>query len=80
MRRIGLAIVLSASLTLTSLAAEGQQPGKVYRIGILNLVRSPQLEEVALRRLRELGYVEGRNLVMEWRFSEGNNERFRTAG
>jgi putative tryptophan/tyrosine transport system substrate-binding protein len=34
------------------------------------------VEEAGLRRMRELGYVEGRNLVLEWRFSEGNNERF----
>jgi ABC-type uncharacterized transport system substrate-binding protein len=76
MRRIGLAVVLSASLTLTSLAAEGQQTGKVYRVGILTFQRAPLVEEAGLRKMRELGYVEGRNLVVEWRFSEGNNERF----
>jgi len=76
MRRIGFAVVLAVSLTLTSLAAEGQQTGKVYRVGILTLVRRPLLEEAALRSLRELGYVEGRNIVLEWRSSEGSNERF----
>src|SRR5262245_20571715 len=76
MRRIGLAVVLSASLTLTLLAAEGQETVKVYRVGVLTLARMPPLDEAALRRLRELGYVEGRNLVVEWRFSEGNPERF----
>ena len=76
MRLIGLAIVLAGSLALTSLAAEGQQTGKVYRVGILALVRIPPLEEAAIQRWRELGYVEGRNLVLEWRFSEGRNERF----
>jgi ABC-type uncharacterized transport system substrate-binding protein len=76
MRRIGLAVMLAVSLTLTSLAAEGQQTGKVYRVGILTLVRRPLLEEAALRSLRELGYVEGRNIVLEWRSSEGSNERF----
>jgi putative tryptophan/tyrosine transport system substrate-binding protein len=76
MRRFGLAVMLAVSLTLTSLAAEGQQTGKVYRVGILTLVRRPLLEEAALRSLRELGYVEGRNIVLEWRSSEGSNERF----
>src|SRR5262249_55839439 len=76
MRRIGLAVVLSGSILLAALAAEGQQTEKVYRVGILALVRSPALEEVARRSLRELGYVEGRNLVLEWRFSEGSSERF----
>jgi len=76
MRLIGLAVVLAVGLTLTSLSAEGQQPGKVYRVGILTHQRAPLVEEAGLRRMRELGYVEGRNLVLEWRYSEGNNERF----
>jgi ABC-type uncharacterized transport system substrate-binding protein len=76
MRRIGLAVVLALSLALLPLGVEGQQTGKVYRVGILTLVRRPLLEEAALRSLRELGYVEGRNLVLEWRSSEGSNERF----
>jgi putative ABC transport system substrate-binding protein len=76
MRRIGLAVVLALSLALLPLGVEGQQTGKVYRVGILTLARRPLLEEAALRSLRELGYVEGRNLVLEWRSSEGSNERF----
>jgi putative tryptophan/tyrosine transport system substrate-binding protein len=76
MRVIGLAVVLALSLALLPLGVEGQQTGKVYRVGILTLVRRPLLEEAALRSLRELGYVEGRNLVLEWRSSEGSNERF----
>jgi hypothetical protein len=35
MRRIGLAVVLALGLSLASLAAEGQQAGKVYRIGVI---------------------------------------------
>ena len=76
MRLIGLAVVLAGSILLAALAAEGQQTEKMYRVGVLSVVRRPALEEVAQRSLRELGYVEGRNLVSEWRFSEGSNERF----
>ena len=76
MRLVGLAVVLALSLALLPLGVEGQQTGKVYRVGILTLVRRPLLEEAALRSLRELGYVEGRNLVLEWQSSEGSNERF----
>jgi putative ABC transport system substrate-binding protein len=52
--------------------------GKVYRIGYLS---TPTRESVArglgafLRRLRELGWVEGRNLVIEYRWAEGKVER-----
>jgi putative tryptophan/tyrosine transport system substrate-binding protein len=59
-------------------AAEAQQVGKVYRIGYLS---SPTRESVAhaleafLRALRELGWVEGRNLVIEYRWAEGKVER-----
>src|SRR3989442_13464934 len=76
MRLIGLAVILAVSLFAVPLAAEGQQAGKVWRIGVLSTVRTPPLEEAALKSLRELGYVEGRNLVLEWRFSEGRDERF----
>jgi len=55
-----------------------QQAGKVYRIGYLS---TPTRESVArgvdafLRRLHELGWVEGRNLVIEYRWAEGKVER-----
>src|SRR5262245_13156586 len=55
------------------------QPAKVYRIGVLETVgpdkNAPNME--ALRRaLRERGYVEGTNLVIEYRSAEGHAERF----
>jgi ABC-type uncharacterized transport system substrate-binding protein len=76
MRLIGLAVVLVVSLALAPLAVEAQPAGKFWRIGVLSTVRTPPVEEAALQSLRELGYVEGRNLVLEWRFSDGRNERF----
>ena len=80
MRLIGLAIILAVSLTLAPLAAEGQQAGKPVKIGVL----SPQSRELSLavwdtfrQALRDLGWEDGRNIVIELRFSEGKNERLR---
>jgi putative tryptophan/tyrosine transport system substrate-binding protein len=61
-----------------TLAVEAQQPGKVYRIGILSgglpQMNSPQIE--AFRRgLRETGWIEGRDVVIEWRSAEGKTDR-----
>jgi putative tryptophan/tyrosine transport system substrate-binding protein len=58
------------------LAAQAQEGGKVRRIGVLGNVKNPPLEEAALQSLRERGYVEGRNLVVEWRYTGGRDELF----
>jgi putative tryptophan/tyrosine transport system substrate-binding protein len=61
------------------LAARAQQVGKVYRMGILETIPSARnaANLDALRKgLRDLGYVEGRNLVIEYRSADGRAERF----
>jgi len=61
------------------LAARAQQPTQVWRIGILEIVASGSNAKSfnAFRQgLRELGYVEGQNLVIEYRSADGDNERF----
>jgi putative tryptophan/tyrosine transport system substrate-binding protein len=77
MRLIGLAVILS--FVLAPLAAEGQQAGKIYRIGMLETT-SMALNAVNLdafrQGLRELGYVEGRNFMIEYRSADGRRERF----
>jgi ABC-type uncharacterized transport system substrate-binding protein len=78
MRRIGLAVVLAVSLTLAPLAAEAQPPGKVYRMGYLysgSATSSPRAPEAFREGLRELGWVEGRNIVIDYRFAEGRFDR-----
>ena len=59
------------------LAAEAQQAAKVARIGYMgaNLADVPHLQEAFLQGLRDLGYVEGRNVVIEFRSAEGKLER-----
>jgi putative ABC transport system substrate-binding protein len=62
----------SLGLIAAPLAAEAQQAGKMFRIGVLGL-DSPEL----LRQsLREVGYVEGLTLAIEWRDAGGKTERF----
>ena len=77
MRLIGLAVVLMVSLILAPLAAEAQQAGKVYRIGFLGAASAyGQYRVEALRAgLRDLGYLEGKNIVMEYRGAEGKYDR-----
>ncbi len=76
---IRLAIIVAVLLVVTPLSAEAQQAGKVYRVGMLErasmTVNAANLD--AFRRgLRELGYVEGKNVAIEYRSVEGRNERY----
>jgi putative ABC transport system substrate-binding protein len=77
MRRIGLAVVLTLTLILAPLVAEGQQAGKVPRIGVLLTLYSP-VEDApqALREgLRALGYIDRQNIAIEWRSAEGKYDQ-----
>jgi putative tryptophan/tyrosine transport system substrate-binding protein len=76
MRLIGLAVVLALDLTLAPLI-EAQQVAKVAQLGYLGTDRAaiPHLREAFRQGLRDLGYVEGRNLVIEYRYSEGKFEQ-----
>jgi len=76
--RLAFSITLALVGLFSPLAAEAQQGAKVPRIGYLapNLAASPHLPEAFRQGLRDLGYVEGRNLVIEYRDAEGKFERF----
>ena len=73
-RREFLSLVGGAALS-TPLAARAQQTGKVYRLGLLAAgtqeSRKP-LYDAFMRGMRELGYVEGQNLVIEGRHADGD--------
>jgi putative ABC transport system substrate-binding protein len=69
------AIALSAA----PLAAEAQPAGKVYRIGYVRADTPPPVDTEAFRQgLREHGYVDGANVVIEYRWADGNEEKLRS--
>jgi putative tryptophan/tyrosine transport system substrate-binding protein len=77
MRLIGLAVALTLGLCVAPFAGEAQQAANVARIGYLstNHGANPHLREAFLQGLRDLGYVEGGNVVIEYRDAEGKPER-----
>jgi putative ABC transport system substrate-binding protein len=79
--RIVLLVALALGVLLTPLVADAQQAKKVNRIGIL-LTAAPELPltrallDAFKNGLRELGYVEGRNIIIEYRSAQGRVEGF----
>ena len=73
-------MLAAGALAAAPLVVEAQQAAKVARIGYLSnrLGAYPHLQEAFRQGLRDLGYVEGRNLVIEYRDAEGKNERLPT--
>jgi len=72
--------LLGGAAAAWPLGASAQQAAKIFRIGYLagDLATSPHLPEAFRRGLRDLGYVEGRNVVIEYRDAEGKLERLPT--
>ena len=72
-------ITLAGSTAIAwPLAARAQQPAKLPTIGFLGADPSIESKRVAafVQRLRELGWIDGRNLSIEYRWAEGRNERY----
>jgi len=67
--------VLASGLLAAPLAAEAQRAGKVHRIGYLSGGLSTYRIEAFRQGLRELGWVEGQNIVIEYRYAEGRFDR-----
>ena len=81
MRRREFITLMSGAAVCTPFAARAQQAGKVWRIGVLSGAARPAVLETSifggvLQGLRELGYVEGRDIIVEWRFAEAKPERY----
>jgi putative ABC transport system substrate-binding protein len=79
MRRRNFVFTLGAIFLALSIPAQAQQPARIFRIGILAPASAsyylPRVEAFR-RRLRELGYVEGKNIIIEYRYAEGKRERW----
>ena len=68
-------LILLLALLVAPLVVEAQVAGKAARIGMLASWASDPFVESFRQGLRELGYVEGRNISIEYRWAEGRNER-----
>src|SRR5574341_375692 len=80
MKRSAVSLFLAAALgsLAAPLAAAAQPAGKVYRIGVLVALTRASVKDLLEefeRALGTLGWVQGRNLVIEYRWSEGQFER-----
>jgi putative ABC transport system substrate-binding protein len=77
-KKLSIRLALCAVLFALCLPAEAQQPKKVRRIGYLSsgnpTSESTRFEAIRLA-LRELGYIEGQNIAIEYRYSEGKQDR-----
>jgi putative ABC transport system substrate-binding protein len=73
-----LSLLLAASLVVAALAADAQPAGKIPRVGYLapgTAGSNAHLLEAFRQGLRDLGWLEGQNIVVEYRFAEGRDDR-----
>ena len=78
MKRLPLIVTLALGTLLAPLAADAQQAGKVARIGYVGVSSAsavPHADEAFRHGLRDLGYVEGQNIAIEYRWAEGQLDR-----
>ena len=71
-------ILVVAVLLAVGVIADAQQPKKLPRIGFLSAASSSAISarvEAFRQGLRELGYADGKNILIEWRFAEGKSDR-----
>ncbi len=77
-KRLALAVAFAFSVLFTPPAAEAQQRVRLPRIGYLGTSSAslePELVKAFQKGLRDLGYVEGQNIAIEYRWAEGNYHR-----
>jgi putative ABC transport system substrate-binding protein len=67
--------LVAGGLLAAPLTAQAQQAGKIPRIGFLVVAQNPGVESRFPQGLRDLGYVDGRDVIIEWRDAGGDNRR-----
>ena len=78
MKQIVALLSMVVTLTAWEVMAQTQQPKKIPRLGVLFIGSRNQPHLDAFKQgLRERGYVEQKNIVLEYRYAEGNNDRLR---
>ena len=75
MKRRELIVLIGGAIAARPLGARAQQSGKIWRIGFI-AHRYEKFYDPLFQGLRELGYVEGQNLIVERRYADGRTERF----
>ncbi|HEY8242188.1 MAG TPA: ABC transporter substrate-binding protein [Casimicrobiaceae bacterium] len=77
-RRDAVVALVALGAAAGSRATSAQQPGRIWRVGYLALGEAALNSDTSgafVKGMRDLGYVEGKNLVVEWRFADGKFER-----
>src|SRR5215475_8307410 len=71
-------VAIVITIAICGAVAQAQQPGKIPRIAYLSgsSIISSNIEAFQ-QGLRDLGHIEGKNIVIEWRFADGNRDRLR---
>ena len=78
MRRREFITVMGGAVAGWPRASRGQQPtGKAARIGYLSFRSPASTDEAFLQGLRELGWIEGQNIFIEWRYAAGSSDRLK---
>ena len=76
MKRKNTVLTLCTVLLALGVSAQAQQPAKVHKIGVLRADSPPNLSaETFQQAMRDLGYVEGKNIFIEYRYAEGKVDR-----